>query len=987
MYFKQLVEKIDQYREKRDVFHDLMPFKVREILLVSTMYDSYIIEQEGDLGDVVYGEYKQLDLSFAPRITSVHSIKGAMDKLKNKSFDMVIIMVGLDFTSSKTLATKIRKKHTDLPVTFLFNNNSTYAAFYEKYGRLDNVNHTFIWNGDSSVFLAMIKLVEDRKNADNDTKLGMVRVILLVEDSVKYYSRYLPILYNEILRQTSSLIESEHSDSRKLLRMRARPKVCIASTYEEAVELYKKYEENLLCVISDVHYQKGGKGDRQAGISLMKYVRKRNETIPLLLQSGDSENSLKADKFKAFFLDKSSESFVADLRHFILSNLGFGKFYFKEDDGPGVLAEASNIEEFETIMKEIPIASLLYHAENNHFSTWLMARGEVQLATVVKSFKTSHFSSEDLLRDFLIDVFDSIKQLKTRGLVVGFQKKYSSDCDCIFRLFPGSLGGKGRGIAFINNLIDRVDFKLDNVKMRVPMTGIIGTDAFDKFIENNELSDVILHEHDYGVLRKRFVEARLPFVLKERLYKFIRDVEGPIAVRSSGFFEDMLMRPSAGIYETYFLPNTAKNVDERLRQLIKAVKLIYASIYSPTARAYFKALNFEIEDEKMGVIIQKVVGREYDKYYYPHISGTAQSRNHYPVSYLKPEDGISVIAAGLGTYVVDGDNAFRFCPSYPKMDIISEGNQLKNTQQYLYCVDLDNKAPDIMDGENSCYTKLPIREAKKNGSMKHILSYLDLNDNRINPGVSDKGIDIVNFPNILKYDHLQFAKAVEAFLELGEKSMGTPVEIEFAFDYDPEDDSKGYFYVLQLKPMVHYIDDADIDVSDVKDEELALFTTTGMGNGKIDNLKDIVFIDIDKFDKTKTRDMVQEVAKLNASFGKSGEKYVLIGPGRWGTRDPLLGIPVNFVDICNSKIIVEAGIQEYQIDASLGSHFFHNVISMNMGYFTVNFQSDKSFIDWEWLKSLKPHNRTEHFIHVKLDKPFEILMDGKKGISLIKKTK
>ena len=985
MYFKQLVEKIDQHREKRDVFHDLMQFKVSEILLVSTMYDSYIIEQEGDLGDVVYGEYKQLDLSFAPRITSVHSIKGAMEKLQVRNFDMVIIMVGLDFSSSKVLASQIKAANSKLPITFLFNNNSTYAAFSEKYGKIKDVDHTFLWNGDSSVFLAMIKLVEDRVNADNDTRLGMVRVILLVEDSVKYYSRYLPILYSEIMRQTSALIESEHSESRKLLRMRARPKVCIASTYEEAVELYEKYEDNMLCVISDVHYKKDGVGDRQAGIKLMEYVRKRNETIPLLLQSGDAENSEKAEKLDAFFLNKSSESFVADLRNFILSNLGFGKFYFKENDGPKVIAEASNIEEFEAIIRKIPIKSLLYHAENNHFSTWLMARGEIQLATVVKSFKTSHFSSHDLLRDFLIDVFDSIKRLKTSGLVVGFQERYSSECDCIFRLFPGSLGGKGRGIAFINNLIDRVDFKLDNVDMRVPMTGIIGTDGFDQFMESNGLADVVHSETDYAGLRKRFVEAKLPFVLKERLYKFIRDVEGPIAVRSSGFFEDMLMRPSAGIYETYFLPNNAKNVDERLRQLIKAVKLIYASIYSPTARAYFKALNFEIEDEKMGIIIQKVVGRQYGKYYYPHISGTAQSRNHYPVSYLKPEDGIAVIATGLGTYVVDGDNAFRFCPKQPKMDIISEGNQVKNTQQYLYCVDLENKAPDIMDGETSCYTKLPITQAKKNGSMKHILSYLDLNDNRINPGVSEKGIDIVNFPNILKYDHLQFAKAVEAFLELGEDSMGTPVEIEFAFDIDPEDDSKGYFYVLQLKPMVHYIDDAEIDTSDIKDDELVLFTTTGMGNGKITDLKDIVFIDIEKFDKTKTMNMVQEVAKLNASFNDTGEKYILIGPGRWGTRDPLLGVPVNFVDISNSKIIVEAGIDKYQIDASLGSHFFHNVISMNMGYFTVNFQTDRSFIDWQWLKSLKVHTRTEHFIHVKLEEPFEVLMDGKKGISLIKK--
>ncbi len=986
MYFRQLLDKIDQHREKRDVFHDLMQFRVKDVLLVATLYDSFIIEQEGELGDVVYGEYHQLNLSSAPRITSAYSSKSAIRKLQHRKFDMIIIMVGVNFSVLKELTGQIKEIAPDSPIVLLFNNNTTFSAFSERHSTFDYADQAFVWNGDPRVFLAMIKLVEDRLNIDNDTKLGMVRVILLVEDSVRYYSRYLPVLYSEIMKQTRSLIESEESDSRKLLRMRARPKVMMVSSYEDAVSLFEKYKENMLCVISDVHFRKDGRDDSEAGIRLMEYVKKHSVSIPLLLQSGEEENRVKADLFGAYFLNKKSESFVTDLRQFILSNLGFGKFIFKDGKGKKVIAEATNMEEFERQVRTLPAESLLYHAENNHFSTWLMARGEVQLATILKSLTASHFDNFELLREFLIEIFDVIRQLKTRGLVIGFEESYTSQCNCIFRLASGSLGGKGRGVAFINNLIERVKFGIDNIKIKVPLSGVIGSDAFDEFIEINDLSDYIYSENNYQKLRKKFVEANLPSDLKEKLRQFVQSIEGPLAVRSSGLFEDMLMQPFAGIYETYFLPNSSSDLDKRLDQLAKAVKLIYASLFSPKAKAYFNALNYEIEDEKMGVVIQKVVGRNFGKYFYPNISGTAQSRNHYPVSYLKPEDGVVVMAAGLGTYVVEGDQAFRFCSKYPRMDLISENYQFKSSQQYLYAIDMENETPDILSGEDFCYTKLTVEEAKKHGSMNHLLSYLDINDNRIYPGVSDTGTDIVNFADILKYGYLPLPEAIEAFLEVGEKSMGTPIEIEFAFDIDTENEETGSFYVLQIKPMIHMTDDAEIDLDDMEKEELLLFTDKGMGNGKINDISDIVFIDPDKFDKTRTASMVREIAQLNSQLGKENRRYILIGPGRWGSRDTFLGIPVNFSDISNSKIIVEAGLEDFQIDASLGSHFFHNIVSMNIGYFTVNYQSSRSFIDWSWLKSLKPHKETEHFIHLRLEKPLEVLMDGRKGMSMIKKS-
>ncbi len=984
MYFRQLLDKIDQYREKRDVFHDLMPFKVQEILLVATLYDSFIMEQEGDLGDVVYGEYHQLNLSSAPRITTTYTHKDALKKLSAGKFDMIIIMVGIDFQELKQLSLNIKELDLGIPTTLLFNNNTVYAAFCEKNDPFDYADQAFVWNGDPAIFLAMIKLVEDRANADNDSTLGMVRIVLLVEDSIRYYSRYLPVLYSEIMRQTSQLIEAEQSDSRKLLRMRARPKVLITRSYEEAVELFEKYREYLLCVISDVHFLKKGKGDGRAGVHFLKYVRKRNDSIPLLLQSGDIDNRDQALKFNAFFMDKKSESLSTDLRHFILTNLGFGKFVFKDSNGKKVIGEAGNMEEFEKLIRTVPIESILYHAENNHFSTWLMARGEVQFSTILRALNMSNFGEISMLRPFLIEIFDLIKQLKTRGMVINLEEDHSPGCSCIFRLAGGSLGGKGRGVAFINNLIERVNFGIENIDIKIPLTGIIGTDAFDEFMETNGLEEFVLSEKDYKKIRERFTSSRLPAGIEKKLMKFIRTVDGPIAVRSSGLFEDMLMQPFAGIYETYFLPNSAKDIKKRFDQLTTAVKLIYASIYSPKARSYFSALNYEIEEEKMAVMIQKVVGRKFGSYFYPHISGVAQSRNHYPVSYLLPEDGITVIAAGLGAYVVNGDTSFRFCPKYPKMDLVSNRYQINNSQHYLYAIDLKNEEPDIFSGENFCYAQLPVDEAKKHGSMKNLLSYYDHNDDRIYPGVSEKGTDIMNFANILKYNFLPFHEAVNAFLEVGHRSMGTPVEIELAFDID-EEKEKGTFYVLQLKPMIHLTDNVEINIDDIKDEELILFTDKGMGNGKIDDICDIVFVDPENFEKMSTVAIAKEISKINSSLKKENRRYILIGLGRWGSRDTSIGIPVNFAEISQSRIIVEAGFKDFQIDASLGSHFFHNITSMNIGYFTVNYQSEKSFIAWDWLKSQKPFKKLKYVTHLRFKRPLEVLMDGRSGLNIIRK--
>jgi hypothetical protein len=969
----------------RDIYHDLMPFKVREILLVANLYDAYSIEKEGRFSEHVLGEYHQLNLTSMPRITGVSTPEEAFEQLYSKHFDLVIFMMGTDKTSPMKISKRIKKEFPYIPVFALLNNNTDISILEEKNKKTKSIDRIFVWNGDSKVFFAMIKHVEDKINVENDTKVGLVRVILVVEDSAKFYSRYLPLLYSIVLDQTKRIIEDVSTDELyKILRMRARPKILLASEFEEAMDIFNMYKDNMLCLITDVKYKKNGIHDPNAGFSLVKEIRSELKDLPTIIQSSDSENRHKAYELKTSFIDKNSDSLVQDFKSFITHYLGFGNFIYRDKSGRQI-AVAKSLKEFEHHLRTIPIESLVYHAKKDHFSLWLMARGEIQVAKIINPAKVTDFKSPEGLREYMIETIQKFRNEQNKGKVIPFEESAITDESNIISLSDGALGGKGRGLAFINTIINNFDFSklVPDIKIRTPKTSIIGTEEYELFLERNNLLDKILSLDDYTEVRKHFLEAKFSESLIRKLRAVLKHIKNPIAIRSSGLFEDSLMQPFAGIFETYILPNNHPELKVRLNQCMDAIKMVYASVFSKTARGYIEAINYKIEEEKMAVVIQEVVGNRYDDVFYPHFSGVAQSYNYYPIGHMKPEDGFAVLAIGLGRYVVEGEKAYRFCPVYPNMDIVTPKDLYKNSQLHFYAVDLSKKDINLMEGEEAGLIKLDISDSERHDTLKHMASVYNPDNDNLTPGVHDYGPRVVNFADILKYEYIPLSKTIEAVLDIVKEAMGTPVEIEFAVDLNKDKDYRASFYLLQIKPLIGNREDYKINIDKIDQKKIILYTDKGMGNGKITNLKDVIYINRENFDKSKTEEMAQEIEQLNEKMKKENKKYVLIGPGRWGTRDRWIGIPVAWPQISNAKIIVETDFHDYPLDGSSGSHFFHNVTTMNVGYFTVHHAKQSHQISWEKLDNQKVIEETKYFKHVEFDKSFEVLMDGKKRVSVI----
>ncbi|MDD3876711.1 MAG: PEP/pyruvate-binding domain-containing protein [Bacteroidales bacterium] len=984
---KLLQKFLRKHNSDRDIYHDLMPHKVREILLVANLYDAYSIEKEGRFFEQVSGEYYQLNLSSAPRVTGVSTPDEALEKLQFKHYDLVIVMMGVDKKTPIELGQIIKQIYPSIPIFLLLNNNSDIALFEDGSKKITYIDKIFVWNGDSKVFLAMVKYLEDMLNVENDVEIGLTRVILLVEDSAKYYSRYLPILYSIIIEQTQRLIDDINTNDElyKLLRMRVRPKVLLASNFEEAVYLFNKFRENILCVISDVKFEKKDIICERAGLEFIKYVKSQINDLPTLLQSSDLENASEAYQLQTTFINKNSDTLKEDLKSFISYYLGFGNFVYKDEDGRREIATASNMLEFEKLLKVIPDKSLEYHARRNHFSNWIMARGEIQLAKRIKPVKVTDFKNNQELREYMLTTIQTYRNEKNKGKVVNFDETALLDETTIVSLVPGALGGKGRGLSFISTLIHNFNFSeiLPNIKIRTPRTSIIGTEEFEIFMERNSLREKVYYENDYQIIKELFVKSELSSSLIRKLKRYLLIIDRPLAVRSSSLFEDSLMQPFAGIFDTYLLPNNDEDFNARLEQLSNAIKLVFASIFSPTARGYFQAVNYKIEEEKMAVIIQEVVGNRFENSFYPHISGVAQSYNFYPFSHMKPEEGFAVMAVGLGKYVVEGEKTYRFSPKYPGLEINSPKDCLKNSQVYFFGVDMSKKKINLLEGEDAGLVTLDIYEAEKHGTLKHCASVYDADNERIVPGLTHQGPRIINFANILKYEYIPLAKTIQIVLDVVKEAMGSPVEIEFAVDLNMDKNYRASFYLLQIKPLIGKAKDFEVNPDKLDRNKMILFTEKGMGNGKINNVCDILYVKLDAFDKTKTLEIAEEISKINAQMIVENKKYVLIGPGRWGTRDRFIGIPVSWPQISNAKVIVETSQEDFPLDASLGSHFFHNVTSMNVGYFSVLHTSQKDFIDWDKINNIKGNDIGKYFRHISLDKPLEILMDGKKRIAVI----
>ncbi len=971
----------------RDIFQELMPTKVKEVLLIATLYDSYSIVREGQFSDKIFGEYLQLNLYAAPRFTSVNSMEDAILTLEHREFDLIIVMAGLDKDAAVKTARAIGEKRPWISLLLLANNNSDLRYFQAEGRKLDFIDRIFVWNGNSNVFLAMIKYIEDKKNVARDTENGNVRVILLVEDSIQYYSRYLPMLYTTVMTQTQVLVQEDAKDElHKILKMRARPKVILVDTYEDAVQIINSYRRYMLCVISDVKFEKEGKEDRDAGIELLKYATKTLKyPIPVLLQSHDIANAQRARSINADFINKNSESLSIDILNYLYRRLGFGNFVFKGQDGKPI-KEVENLREFQEEFRVIPAEALLYHGKRNSFSTWLMARGEINMAEQLRPVKTEDFESAEELRQFCLDVFHKVRYEKLEGTIVNFDLELINSTRLITRMAKGSLGGKGRGIAFICNFIENIDFQqfIPEMNIRIPSTAIIGGLEFDKFIEMNNLYDDIYALNDYKAIRKHFLESEFDEKIRERLIDYVKHVQKPIAVRSSGLFEDSLLQPFSGVYATYLIPNNHPDAKVRFNQLETAVKLVYASIFTESAQAYFNAVNYKIEEEKMAVIIQEVVGQEYNNKYYPSISGVAQSYNYYPISYMQPEDGFSVAAVGLGTYVVGGENSFRFCPRYPNINPTTVKDQIRDSQKHFYALDLTLKDVDLVaEGEDAAIKKYRIKEAEIDGTIEYSASTYSRENDDITPGIQADGLRIIDFANILKYNYLPLAETLQVLLKLLKEAMGSPVEIEYAIDLEPDDNGLPTFYLLQIKPLIRMEKQIKIDTEAVKQKNILMYAEKGMGNGKLKHIKDVVYVDPERFDKMKTREIAREINELNDYFEKADKDYILIGPGRWGSRDPFTGIPVSWANISKARIIIEMGLPDFPLDASLGSHFFHNVTSMNVGYFSVPENSDSSILKVEELEKQSIVHKTAYINHVRFKKPLTVLMNGKERKALI----
>ncbi len=972
----------------RDIFQELMPNKVKEVLLFATLYDSYAIEGEGQFSDKIFGEYLQLNLYAAPRFTSVNTQEDVGKILNTRHFDLAIIMAGVDKEMPLKIVKEINDVKPRIPILLLVNNNNDVRYFKIAASKIPAIDRVFVWNGNANVFLAMIKYIEDKKNAAKDTRIGGVRIILLVEDSIKYYSRYLPLLFASVMTQTQALVSDESIDElHKIFKYRARPKVLLVSTYEDALQVINEYKEYLLCVISDVKFARNGVNDEDAGIELLRFVKQTlRYPIPLLLQSHDISNSARADEVQAGFINKNSDSLSHDINEFINSNLGFGDFIFRNGEGIEI-GKAKNLHEFEDLFMTVPVESFVYHGKSNDFSTWLMARGEINIAEKLIPYKTEEYDDPSKIRDICLNVFAEVHEKRNRGRIINFDPFLVNGNRYIVRMGRGSLGGKGRGLAFMCNMMENIDMKalIPGINIRMPATAIIGAIEFDKFLEANNLYNVAYHQTEYNKVQEAFLAATLSTTLKDTLMQYIRQVNQPLAVRSSGLFEDSLLRPFSGVYSTYLIPNNHPDENVRFDQLRTAVKMVYASVFSDDARAYFNAINYKIEEEKMAVILQPVVGHERNNKFYSDISGVAQSFNYYPYSYMEPDDGFAVAAVGLGQAVVGGEKAFRFCPKYPALNNNSVQDQIRDSQRDFYAIDMAHNIFDITTaGEMAAIRKYKILEAEKDGVLEHCASTYSNENDYITPGIGFRGPRIINFANILEYDHVPLSDALILLMKLFKQAMGSPVEMEFALDLTSGENGWPTFYLLQLKPLIRREADVEIELGSLDSSKLLLLSNKGMGNGRLTGISDVVYVDAKSFDRTKTREIANEIAIVNKAFNLINQQYVLIGPGRWGTRDEYTGIPVNWAHINNAKVIVEIGLPNYPLDASLGSHFFHNVTSMNVGYFSIPDINSTNFVKLELLEKQDLIWEGKYVKHVRFKNELEILMDGRKRTAVIR---
>ncbi len=976
---------VTDFKSKFLKFDSLMQTRLKHVLLVASPYDSFVMEEDGQLTDLIYNEFLELNLSVTPYVKRASSAEEALDILMSQDIDLVIIFKRVADLDVVKFGRDVKTIKPNLPVVFL-----AYHARELSVIDIDSperaIDWGFIWTGDVRILLSIIKLVEDRINVDFDTKLVGVRVIIMVEDNIKFYSSFLPLFYTEIMQQTRALMSEGLNVTDKLLRMRARPKILLASKYEDAVKLFERYKKYVLAVVTDVRFKIGDKKRDDAGVRLVRLIREQMPDLPVLMQSSDVANAATAYAHNAGFIHKRSQTLHEDIRRFIKTNFGFGDFVFTLPDGTEV-ARASDFRSMEKILTVVDEESLLYHAQRNHFSNWLMARTEFDLADRLRPRKVSEFKDAAALRHYLIKTFKDFRHERQLGVVSDFSRRQFDLQSDFVRIGGGSLGGKGRGLAFINALLSRQDIKdeFGGVGISVPHSVIIGTDVFDAFMDANNLLHTALRASSDDEITRLFLKARFPRRTQADLRAILSVVKSPLAVRSSSMLEDSQLEPAAGVYDTHMLTNSHPRMEVRMHQLITAIKLTYASIYFKNARVYHEFVGNRVEEEKMAVIIQQAIGQRYDDYYYPSFSGVALSYNYYSMDGVRPEDGVVYVALGLGKTIVDGHNCLRFSPGYPEKlpQFSTTKDMLKNSQHDFFAIDMRDPSVLPEPGGDKGLIKLELDQAEKDGSLYPICSTYSAENDRVYDGAGRDGARIVSFAPILKHNRFPLCDITQYLLSLGSRGLNCPVEIEFAVNLYPDEKRPGEFYFLQIRPMIKDAVFETVSLDDIASSRIVAKSENALGNLNLNDIRDIVFVSPDSFDRSKTVEIAGQVGEMNVRLKSAGRKYLLIGPGRWGSSERWLGVPVVWNQISSAGVIVEAAYGDFAPDPSFGTHFFHNLTTFQVGYMTVNAAIGNGFIEWDWFLNLPPTETTEFVRHIELDSPLEIRIDGRTGAGLI----
>ncbi len=970
-------------------FSTLMKKRIYHVLLVSSAYDAFILEDDGRIDEQIFNEYVSLNLRYPPQFILANSKKEAIEKITEESIDLVITMLSAEETDTFDLAEAIKNEFPDIPIVVLtpFSRKVNLKVSQDDLGAIDYV---FSWLGNADILLAIIKQIEDQMNVEHDVKEVGVQTILLVEDSIRFYSSYLPNIYKIIFKQSLKFVTEGLNEHQKMLRMRGRPKILLATTYEEAIDFYEKYKHNLLGVITDLSYKREGITDKYAGIKLCEKIKTEDKYMPLLLQSSDSESAKLAKKAKVGFINKHSKTLSFELRNFIFEYFAFGDFVFANPgDGKEVL-RAKDLKSFQEVLFSVPDKSLEYHITRNHFSKWFRARALFPLADLIRDLKIEDFQNLDEVRRFMFDAIASFRLNKARGIIAEFYRESFDEYFTFTRIGEGSIGGKARGLAFLDSLImrNKILDKYEDVIVTIPRTVVLSTDIFDEFMEENNLYSIALSENvsDQEIL-DRFISSRLPFRIHEDLYTFISVIKNPIAVRSSSLLEDSHYQPFAGIYSTYMIPYVENDERLMIEMLSESIKSVYASSFFKDSKAYMSATLNVIDEEKMAIVLQEVCGEKYEDHFYPSFSGVARSINYYPIQPEKSEDGIANIALGLGKYIVDGGMTLRFSPKYPKkiLQLASPDMALMETQRHFYALDLNanNFKPSLDDGVN--LLKLRVNQAEKDNSIKHIASTYDFNNHVLRDGIQHEGKKVITFANILQHNVFPLAEILDMVLKIGQREMNKPVEIEFAVNLSQKKGESHIFNMLQIRPIVDNKETLDVDLGEIDSKDSIIISESALGNGIIENLYDLVYIKPDDFDPAKSTAIANDVGKLNDKFLEENKNYILIGPGRWGSTDPWLGIPVKWPQISAARVIIEAGLENYRIDPSQGTHFFQNLTSFRVGYFTINPYLNDGFYDSEFLDKFDAVFEDEHIRHIQFTSPLITKIDGRKNRGIILK--